>query len=432
MTTYGALTNSIIRQINKSRKSITILFTDIEDSTKYWDTNGDIKGRLMLDQHNRLTFPVVKRFGGKIIKTIGDAIMASFKDPDSAMRAAIGMQQALNTMREQDRSFQLRVRIGVHTGKAIVEDNDVFGDVVNVAARVESQAKGNEILVSYATVSKLEYKPRYHLTKKGSVALKGKRDTIVLYRCGWEKCADLTRHVRFRSWLPIVPGQQKELLLYIAAIGGLVYFLYLKYLRYVICDSEEFALLLLNPSGLWNEKPVELSVIGAMVFAVLLAIFNMRRISYMFLHFIKGGFGFVLLFVPAYLAIQYAPLNFGHDKWDETIYQSKHVFAEVLVPAAPVYERANTNSRKILQLDKGHLLLLSDVATLRGHVWNKVLIEAGRYGWIERVTRPRLGVASQRLTMADKFYFRYRDLYVFLAGFVGFVWGWLNFRLKPT
>jgi class 3 adenylate cyclase len=85
MSLYGEVTNSIVRQIHRSRRPVTILFTDIEDSTRYWDTYGDVKGRLMVDQHNRLTFPVVKRFGGRIIKTIGDAIMASFKDPEDAV-----------------------------------------------------------------------------------------------------------------------------------------------------------------------------------------------------------------------------------------------------------------------------------------------------------------------------------------------------------
>ena len=164
---YGEITNSIIRQIHRSRKPVTILFTDIEDSTRYWDTHGDVKGRLMVDQHNRLTFPVVKRFGGKIIKTIGDAIMASFKDPDDAIKAAIGIQQVLHLMREKDRSFGLKVRIGLHTGHAIVEDNDVFGNVVNVAARVESKAKGNEILLSKTTFAKLN-KLNLRLTRKGA------------------------------------------------------------------------------------------------------------------------------------------------------------------------------------------------------------------------------------------------------------------------
>ena len=74
------------RYIRKSTKPLTILLTDIEGSTEYFDERGDIAGRLMVDQHNRLVFPVIMRFRGKIIKTTGDGVMASFRVPAHAYR----------------------------------------------------------------------------------------------------------------------------------------------------------------------------------------------------------------------------------------------------------------------------------------------------------------------------------------------------------
>ena len=112
MAIDNELTSSITKQINRTRKSVTILFTDIESSTEYWDKHGDVKGRLMVDLHNRLAFPVVRHFWGRIIKTIGDAIMASFKRPEDAVKAAIGIQQALEEMRQKDSKFQLRGQYG--------------------------------------------------------------------------------------------------------------------------------------------------------------------------------------------------------------------------------------------------------------------------------------------------------------------------------
>lgn len=72
---------SIMRQIRRSRRTVTILFTDVEGSTRYFDTQGDTKARLMIDVHNRFIYPVIKRYRGKVVKTIGDAVMASFKSP---------------------------------------------------------------------------------------------------------------------------------------------------------------------------------------------------------------------------------------------------------------------------------------------------------------------------------------------------------------
>jgi class 3 adenylate cyclase len=441
MPIYGEITNSIIRQIHRTRRPVTILFTDIEDSTRYWDTHGDVKGRLMVDQHNRLTFPVVKRFGGKIIKTIGDAIMASFKDPDDAIKAAIGIQQVLHLMREKDRSFGLKVRIGLHTGHAIVEDNDVFGNVVNIAARVESKAKGSEILLSKTTVSKLN-KRYLHLTRKGEYELKGKRTAMVLYSCNWQKCPDMTRWVRFGSWLPVVSRQKKELLLYLLATCGAGYFLYLKYLRYLISDSKDVALLFLNPDRAWNDHLIEISAVGVVIAALFYVVFRARRIPHMLFRFLKGSFGFALLFVLAYSALQYVQadsmdmgfsrVNLRKLKLDTQLHESKHLFVEVLADDTPVYERPNANSMKLKYLDAGYLLLLADVETRGGYDWNRVLIAPGRYGWMQRVTPPKIGVPSMRVTWADKFYFYYRDLYALIAGLLGFIWGWLNFRIKPT
>jgi class 3 adenylate cyclase len=441
MSIYGEITNSIVRQIHRSRKVVTVLFTDIEDSTRYWDTYGDVKGRLMVDQHNRLTFPVVKRFGGRIIKTIGDAIMASFKDPQDALRAAIGIQQVLHLMREKDKSFGLKVRIGLHTGHAIVEDNDVFGNVVNVAARVESKAKGNEILLSKTTAAKLD-KRNLHLTRKGEYELKGKRHAMVLYSCDWQKCPDMTRWVRFSNWLPVVTRQKKELLLYVLATCGVTYFLYLKYLRYLISDRQELALLFLNPHRAWSEHPVEIFIAAAAAMLLLFVMIMARRVPHLLFRFLKGGFGFALLFVLAYFALQRLPadslnLKYGRIdtsslKLDIRIYQSQHLFVEVLTNNTPVYERPNPSAPVSQRLKTGHLLLLTDVANHGGHTWNKVLIAPGRHGWVERVTPPKLGVPSLRVTRADKFYFHYRDVYALAVGLLGFVWGWLNFRIKPT
>ena len=133
------------RHINSSKQHVTILFTDIEDSSKYWDKFGDVQGRLMVDRHNRLLFPMVHKFKGRIIKTIGDSIMAAFAKPEQAMKAAIAMQQTMASERQGDVTFDVRIRIGIHTGEAIVEKEDIYGDIVNVAARVESVGKGNAL-----------------------------------------------------------------------------------------------------------------------------------------------------------------------------------------------------------------------------------------------------------------------------------------------
>src|SRR5262245_53752341 len=67
---------------------VIILFSDIQGSTAYFERNGDVEGLAMVQHHNDLAFPVIEGEGGRVVKTIGDAIMACFKDPVSAIRAA--------------------------------------------------------------------------------------------------------------------------------------------------------------------------------------------------------------------------------------------------------------------------------------------------------------------------------------------------------
>ena len=158
---------SVSRQIRRSRKPVTILFTDVEDSTAYWDEYGDLDGRLMIDLHNRLVSPVIKRYKGKIVKHIGDSIMASFKSSRNALKASIAIQQILEKRRSEDAAFRLRVRIGIHAGKALVDGDDIFGDAVNLADSVKVLDKGNEIYVSSSTASLLQ-KEDLSLTQLGN------------------------------------------------------------------------------------------------------------------------------------------------------------------------------------------------------------------------------------------------------------------------
>ncbi len=425
MESFDKLANSITKQIHRSRKKVTILFTDIEQSTRYWDEHGDVKGRMMVNIHNRLAFPIVRHFKGRVIKTIGDSIMASFKYPEDAVKAAVAIQQTLSKRRKEDADFQLRVRIGIHTGEAIVEDGDVFGNVVNTAARLEGKGKGNEILLSYNTASELHAK-RYSLVKVGKVMLKGRSTELTVYKCNWREFNDLTRDIRYHGWLPLVPKQKREILIYLLSFSAVLYFIYLNTLRFFIADDEEAALITLNPKLLLTQDPILLgSVIGGALL-ILFLLFISRSIPGFLLHLIKGGFGFAVAFMLAWLPIHF--IDFDRDKlWNEVLHESNHLFVQVQEDKAPIYQSPNIGAKVLQFTNTDDLLLLSDVHTVNGDTWNKVLIAPGEYGWMERVT-PR----NRRVTLTDKFYFRFKDIYPFILGLLGFLWGVVDFRIKPA
>lgn len=178
-------------------RDVTLMFTDIVGSTSFFERRGDIEGRTMIQEHNDLLFPVVQRHGGTVLRTIGDAIMAIFPSPEEGVRAAIEIQRTLCERNKSQRKEDcILVRIGLNYGKGIVQDGDVYGDMVNVAARVESLAEGDQILVSRSVYDHVRGTEDILCRYFSSTEVKGKAEAIELYRVVWgdeEATADKTR-----------------------------------------------------------------------------------------------------------------------------------------------------------------------------------------------------------------------------------------------
>jgi len=128
-----------------------ILFADISDSTGLYDKLGDRVARELVARCLQAMTTEVRFHGGTVIKTIGDEIMATFPLADFALASACGIQVAL-TAGMPDAEVALAVRIGVHYGPLILEAGDVFGDAVNIAARITAMALPGEILTSQETI----------------------------------------------------------------------------------------------------------------------------------------------------------------------------------------------------------------------------------------------------------------------------------------
>ena len=168
----------------KFRRDVTILFTDIQGSTAYFSQRGDVDGRLMIKRHNDLLFPIITAHEGTVVKIIGDAIMASFQEPLSAVRAAVAMQRALrDANRQQEAAKQIHIRVGINSGYGLVETHDVFGDVVNVAARVVSRTLHDQILIAKATYDRLP--DTIPCQPLGAATVKGKETPLDVFEVLW-------------------------------------------------------------------------------------------------------------------------------------------------------------------------------------------------------------------------------------------------------
>jgi len=176
---------AVLQQLERFRCAVTVMFTDIKGSTEYFETFGDIAGLAMVHECNDLLRSVIEQHGGRVVKTIGDGVMAVFDDCDKSVQAAVAIQRRLRERNARGKKpDEMLVRIGLHYGMGIVKSDDVFGDVVNVASRVESVALPRQIVISDSLKQQLSTS-EFKVVLLGRFRLKGKSEDRDLYQALW-------------------------------------------------------------------------------------------------------------------------------------------------------------------------------------------------------------------------------------------------------
>ena len=166
LTAKRLLSNQTFRDIHRTDTldvdqrlkitSLTFLFTDLRGSTELYERVGDLVAFDLVRAHFTVLNEVVASEGGAVVKTIGDAVMATFPTPDRAVAAALKMRDAMRKLNEGREHEDLILKIGIHMGPCIAvtlnERQDYFGQTVNIAARVQGLATSREIFATGAVV----------------------------------------------------------------------------------------------------------------------------------------------------------------------------------------------------------------------------------------------------------------------------------------
>src|SRR5450631_2639507 len=195
LTAKRLLTNQTFRDIYRTDTldvdqglkitSLTFLFTDLKGSTALYDRVGDIVAYDLVREHFQVLNEIVASEAGAVVKTIGDAVMATFATPDRAVAAALRMRDSVRNLKTD-----LQIKIGIHEGPCLAvtlnDRLDYFGQTVNVAARVQSLAESRAIfttksVVEDVQVSKMLEAGNFKLTEQ-QAALRGVADTMKVYR----------------------------------------------------------------------------------------------------------------------------------------------------------------------------------------------------------------------------------------------------------
>lgn len=128
------------------RVLLTVMFTDIVDSTRRATSMGDDTWRELLQQHNEMSRAQILHFGGTEVKQTGDGFLSSFTSPTRAVRSAAAIRDAADRIGVQ-------IRAGIHSGECEVLGNDLGGIAVHIGARVAAVANASEVLVTQTVVT---------------------------------------------------------------------------------------------------------------------------------------------------------------------------------------------------------------------------------------------------------------------------------------
>jgi class 3 adenylate cyclase len=151
---------------------VALLFSDLRGSTALYERVGDAVAYNIVRKHFALLASIVRDHDGAVVKTIGDAVMAAFGDPADAVKAALAMQRRIS-------DHELVLKLGIHAGPSVMvnlnDRLDYFGSTVNMAARLQGQSEGGDIVLSQAVAHDPAVRPLLadHAMREESVALKG-------------------------------------------------------------------------------------------------------------------------------------------------------------------------------------------------------------------------------------------------------------------
>jgi class 3 adenylate cyclase len=163
----------------------TILFTDIEGSTSLTQELGDARAMAIVRTHDEIVEAALAKHGGSEVKHTGDGVMASFVSVVAALRAAIDIQRRVMAA-SGEVGERLRVRIGLAAGEPVTERDDLFGAVVQLAARLCSRAEPGSVLVSSA-VHDIAMGKGFAFRKRGRLTLKGFDEPVHSFEVVWQQ-----------------------------------------------------------------------------------------------------------------------------------------------------------------------------------------------------------------------------------------------------
>lgn len=168
-----------------------ILFADVVGSTALYEKLGDAEAKRAVERCLKRVQMSVDQFGGRLVKSVGDGILADFPDAGATMASACEMQQRVMDL-PPVAGQKLALRIGFHSGEVIEEGGDIFGDTVNLASRLADVARPGQIIASAGTLQALPALSLQSVRALPAVMVKGKSEAVPVSEVIWHEEGGLT------------------------------------------------------------------------------------------------------------------------------------------------------------------------------------------------------------------------------------------------
>jgi len=346
------------------RKLAAIFSADVKGYSSLMDTDENSTVLTLITYRKEIS-SLVNKHRGRVVDSPGDNLLAEFASVVDAVQCAVKVQEKLKSKnKELPKDSRMRFRIGINLGDVIEKGKRIYGDGVNIAARIEGLAEAGGISISGTAYDQVKNKTDLRFGYMGEHAVKNITEPVQVYKVLMQPGAAT----------PMLPAQKLEVLLYAAVSLGILHFLYFKYLRYVIADFKFMAFLPINSLSLINIHPAVSIAIGVLFMASILLIMKFKKKApQLFFKMLKGGFGFCAGFFIFYLPAAYLPFDAGAGL-GKSVYQSENLFVEVVENNVNICKDPNSDSRILRKINKGNLLLLADVSKKGSLTWNKVLL----------------------------------------------------------
>lgn len=185
--------------VNERNLKLAIMFADVVGSTRLYEVLGDVQAHKQIVQCLAEMSTIITENGGNVLQMIGDEVMCRFHNADAAVKAACKIHKSLSR-KSRDNDSQLSVHIGLQYGPVCIEGKDLFGDTVNVAARLAGIANAGQVFTTEETVNNLSPANKVIAREFDCIAVKGKQEEIKTYQIIWEQNTE-----NITSNIPILP-----------------------------------------------------------------------------------------------------------------------------------------------------------------------------------------------------------------------------------